>query len=392
MNIYVNDMGVLSALGTGKHEVLEGLLAGSVSGMRPESGLLSGRETWVGAVHQELLPVPERLMELDCRNNRLLAAALDQVEGAVTEQCEAVGRDRVAVIIGTSTSGIAEGETAFETSAVSGEFPSSFDYRQQEMGTAALFAARYLGVEGPRYTVSTACSSSAKVFGSARRLIASGRCDAAVVGGSDSLCRLTLNGFDALGLISPDICNPFSVNRRGINIGEAACVFVLSKRRGPVELLGVGESSDGYHMSAPDPDGRGAESAVRGALASAALEPGDIGYVNLHGTGTPKNDEMESRVIARIFGDSTPCSSTKSQLGHTLGAAGALEAGLCWLLLGDGNGDRLLPVQVWDGENDASLPGIGLVDGSQHWDSGIFMSNSFAFGGSNASVIFGSVS
>lgn len=392
MNIYVNDMGVLSALGTGKHEVLAGLLAGSVSGMRPESGLLSGRETWVGAVHQELPPVPERLMELDCRNNRLLAAALDQVEGAVAEQCEAVGRDRVAVIIGTSTSGIAEGETAFETSAVSGEFPPSFDYRQQEMGTAALFAARYLGVGGPRYTVSTACSSSAKAFGSARRLIASGRCDAAVVGGSDSLCRLTLNGFDALGLISPEICNPFSVNRRGINIGEAACVFVLSRRRGPVELLGIGESSDGYHMSAPDPDGRGAESAVRAALASAALEPADIGYVNLHGTGTPKNDEMESRVIARIFGESTPCSSTKSQLGHTLGAAGALEAGLCWLLLGDGNSDRLLPVQVWDGENDASLPGIGLVDGNQHWDSGIFMSNSFAFGGSNASVIFGSVS
>ena len=213
---------------------------------------------------------------------------------------------------------------------------------------AAEFAARYLGLTGPRYTISTACSSSANAFARRARLLAAGRCDAAVVGGADSLCRLTLNGFDALESLSPELCNPFSRNRRGINIGEGACVFLVTRTPSAVRLCGVGESSDGYHMSAPDPDGRGAEIAIRAALAQAGLQPADVGYVNLHGTATLKNDEMESRVVARVFGTATPCGSTKSLIGHTLGAAGAQELGLCWLLL-DGERGRRLPPHLWDG-------------------------------------------
>lgn len=389
MRIYVNDMGVLSALGNGKADVLANLLAGRTSGVRRHDALFSGRSTWVGTIDAALPRLPEHLAELDCRNNRLLAAALDQMRETIQDLRDSVGADRIAVIIGTSTSGIAEGESAIEALSASGAFPPEFDYRQQEIGTAALFVARYLGITGPSYTISTACSSSAKVFGSARRLIASGQCDAAIVGGSDSLCRLTLNGFDALGLLSPDICDPFSANRRGINIGEAACVFALSTEPAAVELLGVGESSDGYHMSAPDPEGKGAELAVGAALGAAGLDPAAVDYVNLHGTGTRKNDEMESHLIARVFGTRTPCSSTKSQTGHTLGAAGALEAGLCWLLLSDANPHRRLPAQVWDGENDPGLPRIALLGEQGSWSRGVFMSNSFAFGGSNASLILG---
>jgi 3-oxoacyl-[acyl-carrier-protein] synthase I len=265
--------------------------------------------------------------------------------------------------------------------ASEGRMPSPFHYRQQEIGTAAEFAARDLALTGLRYTISTACSSSAKAFASAARLIAAGRCEAAVVGGVDSLCQLTLNGFDALESLAPDRCNPFSVNRRGINIGEGACVFVLSKRPGPIRLCGVGESSDGYHISAPDPSGRGAETAIRAALAQAGVAGRDVGYVNLH--------EMESQVVARVFGLAVPCSSTKPLIGHALGAAGAQEIGLCWLLLGEENAARRLPEHAWDGIRDPSLPSINLVGVDQRWERDLFVSNSFAFGGSNVAIAIG---
>jgi 3-oxoacyl-[acyl-carrier-protein] synthase-1 len=257
------------------------------------------------------------------------------------------------------------------------------------MGTAAEFAARYLKLTGLRYTISTACSSSAKAFASATRLIEAGRCDAAVVGGVDSLCLLTLNGFDALESLARERCNPFSANRRGINIGEGACVFVLSRRPGGIRLCGVGESSDGYHISAPDPSGRGAEAAIRDALGRAGVAPADVGYVNLHGTGTPKNDAMESEVMARVFGLDVPCSSTKPLIGHTLGAAGALELGICWLLVSDLNGARRLPAHPWDGVRDPHLPPIALVGTDAVWQRDLFVSSSFAFGGSNAAIALG---
>jgi 3-oxoacyl-[acyl-carrier-protein] synthase I len=389
VTLYLNDMGVVGPLGAGKGEVLANLLAGDGSGMAPFDGLLSGRKTVVGRARAELGDVPPQLAELDCRNNRLLARALDQIREPVAALRDAFGPDEVAIVLGTSTSGIAAGEEAAAALARDGRMPTHYHYRQQEMGTAAEFAARYLGLTGLRYTISTACSSSAKAFASAARLVAAGRCEAAVVGGVDSLCLLTLNGFDALQSLAPDRCNPFSANRCGINIGEGACVFVVSRTPSAIRLCGVGESSDGYHISAPDPSGRGAETAIRAALAQAGAAPARVGYVNLHGTATPKNDEMESEVIARVFGLDVPCSSTKSLIGHTLGAAGAQELGLCWLLLGDGNPARRLPAHGWDGVRDPRLPPINLAGAGAAWERDIFVSNSFAFGGSNAAIALG---
>jgi 3-oxoacyl-[acyl-carrier-protein] synthase-1 len=389
MSVYLADIGVISPLGAGKTAVLRRLLESDQSAMVPFTGLSTGRSTVVGAVREPVRELPETFAEFDCRNNRLLASALDELAPTVLPLRDTIGPHRIAIVIGTSTSGVAAGEDALETMLRTGRMPRSFHYRQQEIGAAAEFAARYLGLSGLRYTISTACSSSAKAFGSAWRLMQSGRCDAAIVGGADSLCRLTLNGFDALESLAPNICNPFSVNRNGINIGEGACVFLLTRQPSAVRLFGVGEASDGYHTSAPDPDGRGAEVAIRVALAQAGRTPAEVGYVNLHGTATPKNDEMESRVIERLFGLDTPCSSTKALIGHTLGAAGAQELGLCWLLLSDDNTERRLPKHLWDGVRDPRLPSINLVGARSRWERPMFVSNSFAFGGSNTAIAIG---
>jgi 3-oxoacyl-[acyl-carrier-protein] synthase-1 len=227
------------------------------------------------------------------------------------------------------------------------------------------------------------------VFAAGQRLLDADFCDAVIAGGSDSLCKLTTNGFDALEAMAPGICNPFSINREGINIGEGAALLLMSRDEGPIRLLGVGESSDAWHMSAPEPSGKGAELAIRGALDQAALAPQQVGYINLHGTATPKNDEMESCVVNRVFGPDVPCSSTKSQIGHTLGAAGAQEVGLCWLLLDDLNVNKQLPMHLWDGAADPDLATIGLTVEGDAWQQDVCMSNSFAFGGSNVCVIIG---
>ena len=389
MNLYLNDMGVISPIGAGKADVLAHLLAADGDAMEPYVGLLTGRSTMIGRVREELPAAPAELADLDCRNNRLLAHALDQIAEPIADLRDAFGADRIAVVLGTSTSGVSAGEEALAAHARDGRMPGTYHYKQQEIGTAAEFAARYLKLTGLRYTISTACSSSAKAFASAWRLLAAGRCDAAIVGGVDSLCKLTLNGFDALESLAPDRCNPFSANRRGINIGEGACIFVVSKAPAAIRLCGVGEFSDGYHISAPDPSGRGAEAAIRAALAQAGALPEAVGYVNLHGTATPKNDEMEGQVMARVFGLTAPCGSTKSLVGHTLGAAGALELGFCWLLLSDANVGRRLPAHAWDGARDRNLPPINLIGDDARWERDLFVSNSFAFGGSNAAVAVG---
>jgi len=205
--------------------------------------------------------------------------------------------------------------------------------RSRRWANLGLFVAEYLGLDGPAYTIATACSSSAKVFASAQRLIEAGFCDAAIVGGADTLCRMTLNGFDSLEALAKDYCNPFSRNRDGINIGEGAAMFLMSTEESAVSMLGVGESSDAYHVSAPHPEGDGAALAMMRALEAAKLTPGDIDYINLHGTATELNDAMEGRAVSKVFGDRTPCSSTKSMTGHMLGAAGANEVAALWLTL-----------------------------------------------------------
>jgi 3-oxoacyl-[acyl-carrier-protein] synthase-1 len=389
VSVFLSDLGIINALGSSGEAVLRNLLAGEQSGMRSCGPLLTGRSGVVGRVDDALPDLPEDLGEFDCRNNQLLAAAALQLKAQIEGLKDRYGSGRIGVLVGTSTSGIAEGELAVAELARSGAMPAKYHYRQQEIGSSAEFLARFTGVEGPRYTVSTACSSSAKVLASGQRLLEADVCDAVIAGGGDSLCELTVNGFDSLESMAPGICNPFSVNRNGINIGEGAALFVISREEGPIRLCGVGESSDAYHMSAPEPSGKGAELAIRAALADAQADPRDIGYLNLHGTATPKNDAMESCVVDRIFGPDTPCSSTKSQIGHTLGAAGAQETGLCWLLLSEMNADKQLPKHLWDGESDPDIATIGLTPGNAHWEQGVFMSNSFAFGGSNVSVIIG---
>jgi 3-oxoacyl-[acyl-carrier-protein] synthase-1 len=292
------------------------------------------------------------------------------------------------VILGTSTSGSAAGEAAFLYHETYGVFPPQYDYVQQEVGSASGFLAAYAGIKGIQYTLSTACSSSGKAFASAARLIAAGICDAVIVGGSDSLCALTIQGFATLESLSSSICNPFSVNRDGITLGEGAALFVMSVDPAEIELTGVGESSDGYHMTTPDPSGLGAKVAIMHALASVQCSAQEIGYINLHGTGTQKNDEMESQVIAELFKTKPYCSSTKPLIGHTLGAAAAQELALCWFLLSsEYNPQQRLPAQYWDGKVDPALAEINIINTETTWEIPRFMSNSFAFGGSNVSLI-----
>ena len=389
MSTFLSDLAIVNALGSGKSAVLDGLLRGDQTGMQPCGPLLTGRAGFVGRVSEPLRKLPPEFADFDCRNNQLLVAAIAQIENSIAGLISSYGPERIAVLIGTSTSGIAAGEAAVDVLRETGEMPQDYHYHQQEIGTAAEFLARYLGLNGPRYTISTACSSSAKAFASGERLLAADLCDAVIVGGCDSLCELTTNGFDALESMSAGICNPFSANRDGINVGEGSAILLMTRTEAPIRLAGVGESSDAYHVSAPEPSGKGAELAIRAALSDAEAGPADVGYINLHGTATIKNDEMESRVVERIFGAEIPCSSTKSQIAHTLGAAGAQEIGLCWLLLEDENVNRQLPRHLWDHESDPDLPRIALTEASAQWERDLFMSNSFAFGGSNVSIIIG---
>jgi 3-oxoacyl-[acyl-carrier-protein] synthase-1 len=261
----------------------------------------------------------------------------------------------------------------------------------QETGGLAEFVARSLGLTGPAYTIATACSSSGKALAAAARLIRAGFADAALVGGVDSLCKMTVQGFAALEALSHGLCNPFSRNRDGINIGEAAAIFLLAPQPAAVRLAGTGETSDAHHVSAPDPTGKGAASAMAAALRHAGLTPADIAYLNLHGTATPLNDAMEGRAIHAIFGGATPCSSTKALTGHTLGAAGACEAAFLWLTLNTRyNPENWLPPHICDGEADPDIPTLNLAaPGAKLAPSGrrvAAMSTSFAFGGSNIAI------
>jgi 3-oxoacyl-[acyl-carrier-protein] synthase-1 len=303
---------------------------------------------------------------------------------------ERFGSNRVGVVIGTSTSGIAEGETALREYASSGMLPSRFHYGQQELGSPAAALAQTLGTTGAAFTHSSACASSAKALASAARLILMDSCDAVVAGGVDTLCGLTVAGFAALEAVSATRCNPLSRNRNGINIGEGAALFLMSQQSAAVALCGWGESSDGHHMSAPDPAGVGARIAMERALSRAGITPAQVDYINLHGTATIQNDAMEARVIHSLFGDRVSVSSTKPFTGHTLGAAGAIEAGLCWLAMQDDNWAGKLPPHLWDRVADPDLPVLNVAEPGASLGHGLqyVMSNSFAFGGANATLVF----
>lgn len=392
--VYIHGCGFNSALGIDVHTIHHRLGLGCSPDMHLVSNRLNnGGETVIGEVTSSLPSMPERLKQYDTRNNRLAMSALAKIEENVTRAVAKYGADRVAVVVGTSTSGIADGELALSEQLKSGEFPNHYHYQVQEVGNLGEFIADYFGLEGPAYTVSTACSSSGRVFLSARRLLKAGLADAVIVGGADSICQLTLNGFNGLEALSSSLCNPFSANRNGINIGEAAAFMLLSlaaedsEEQGPrIALLGAGDSSDAHHISAPHPEGKGAVEAMQKALADAGMTADDIGYINAHGTATPLNDAMESKAICQVFADRVPVSSTKPMTGHTLGAASAVEAAICWHILRYG---LLLPVQTNDGEVDSELAPIQLVAEGTVLAKNAILSNSFAFGGNNISLIFG---
>ena len=381
-----------TALGAGVAPLLAAL-RDERSGLAPVRFMGTLLPTWTGEVEGvDAVALPEASLAFDCRNNRLAWLGLRQ-DGFITsvEQAKARwGSHRVAVLLGTSTSGLLQTELAYRERDASGALPAGFDYeRTQNTQSLGAFVAQALGLHGPAWVVSTACSSSAKVFGSAARLIEAGLVDAAVVGGVDSLCLSTLYGFNSLELLSAQICRPWDAARDGLSIGEAAA-FALVERTSEAPqgwLLGVGESNDGHHMSAPHPEGAGAIAAMRAALTDAALQPADIGYINLHGTATPSNDAAEDHAVGSVFGSATPCSSTKGATGHTLGAAGAVEAVIALLALRHG----LLPAGLNVTQPDPALT-LDYLRSNRHAPLRAVLSNSFGFGGSNASLVFGAVS
>jgi len=383
---------MVCALGDSIAEISQRVFDLAQSGVAPVENYLPGRSLALGRVEAALgLPSLDEFSRRDrSRNNQLGLAALYQIRSAVEETIERHGADRFAVVIGTSTSGIAEGETALREFAKSGSLPEWFHYGQQELGSPAAFLAQTLGVTGPAYVHASACASSAKALASAARLISMGACDAALAGGVDSLCTFTVAGFAALESVSESRCNPLSRNRNGINIGEGAALFLLSREPATVSLRGWGESSDGHHMSAPDPAGFGARSAMDRALSRAEVPPSEVDYVNLHGTATVQNDAMEARVIHALFSDRVAVSSTKPLTGHCLGAAGAIEAGLCWLAMQDSNPGGKLPPHLWDGVADPALPELNIVAPGARLGHPVrcAVSNSFAFGGANATLVF----
>jgi 3-oxoacyl-[acyl-carrier-protein] synthase-1 len=386
---YLNALGMLSASGDSAFETRLNIASGQIN-LGSSGAFSDGHPLTLGLYQGDLPPVPLSNKKWHSRNIQFALAAVNQIETEVSDAIARFGAPRVGVIIGTSTSGAAESELAIQQWVTNGEAPDGYDYSVEELGATAQFIAEVLGVAGPVYGISTACSSGAKALAAARRMIQSGICDAVIAGGVDTLCQLTVRGFSSLEAVSDIRCNPFSKNRSGINIGEAAALFLVTAEAWGVELKGVGEGSDAHHISAPDPSGAGAVRCMTGALQDAGLEAADVGYVNLHGTATQLNDQMESLAVQEVFGLDTPCSSTKPFTGHTLGAAGALEAGICWLILND-DANELLPLHVWDGVRDPELPGINLVTENSRLERPLnyVLSNSFAFGGNNISLILG---
>lgn len=391
--VHVAAYTLTSCLGHGGASARAALRAGA-SGLAPNRFETADLETYVGEIGRvDEQSVPASLAAFDCRNNRAaeLGLAQDGFIGAVAASARRHGRERIGVFMGTSTAGILQTELAYRRrDPHSGALPGDFDYRHtHNTYSIAEYVRTRLALAGPCAGISTACSSSAKAFASAARMIQAGIIDAAVVGGVDTLCLTTLYGFNSLELLSKSPCRPYDVERDGISIGEAAA-FVLLERDaagasgGAVWLLGAGESCDAHHMSAPHPEGLGARKAMQAALDTAGLAPGDIGYVNLHGTATPSNDLSEDKAVVGLLGESVPVSSTKGMTGHTLGAAGAVEAILTVLAIEEG----IVPGSPGTRTRDPGLrANYQLAVRPARLSAA--MTNSFGFGGSNCSLVFG---
>lgn len=387
----IGAISTVSAIGRGEAEMFASL-ADRRSGLRPcdFGGVSVG---WIGRVQGvEAHAVPAHLSRFDCRNNRLadLALQTDSFAAKVAEARERLGAGRIGVVVGTSTSGVQALEDAYRAREADGALPVDFDYvRTHDLSSLACFVQTALGLAGPAFTVSTACASSARSFIDAVHLIDCGVCDAVVVGGADSLCRMTLCGFASLGLVAQHASRPCDASRDGISVGESAGFALLEAvREGEpgLALLGVGSSSDAHHMSLPHPEAVGAASAMRAALESAGIGPDAIDYVNLHGTGTRTNDAMEDRAVARLFGAGVPCSSTKGWTGHTMGSSGIVGVAIAAVCIARGLVPGCLGVERVDPAFEARV----AIANEQRPVRRV-MSNSFGFGGINCSLILGAV-
>ncbi|PJG84355.1 beta-ketoacyl-ACP synthase [Conservatibacter flavescens] len=404
MKLFLSQPAMSSAIGDGVSTHLLVLNQGQFSPIQltdsPYSlNNIEGEMKMLGEIHFPLREFPSDLpAEHRSRNNQLLWHTLAQIEPQIEQAIARFGASRVAVVIGTSTTGVDENIPVFKYAAEHNDWSGEPFWQQQQYFSApADFVAYQYGVQNLSYGISTACTSGARALISAARLLKANLCDAVICGGVDTLSPLTISGFSSLDVLSSQRTNPLSANRNGINIGEAAAVFIMSREpltAQTVELLGYGSSSDAYHMSSPHPEGRGAIEAFEQALASAKLAPSEIGWINLHGTGTIHNDQMESLAVAKVFGDKTACTTTKPYTGHTLGAAGALEAAILWAVINrETNPTGILPPQLWDGVRDDHLPKIAITDTTSSWQAErrIGASSSFAFGGNNAVLILGEV-
>lgn len=377
--LHINAFSLVSCLS----DPLQGILSKDFSGMTLRDDIVSGKNLRFGSVPKDAIKTPTFFS-----GDGLSLACLGQMQGALDRLFAKYPKNRIGVIIGSSNASIEEVQAAITELHQSGTMPAYFNPTYLDIASPSDFIAAHLGISGPHYTISTACSSSIKAFSAAERLIEAGICDALIVGGVDPICSYACNGFYSLETLSEGFSNPFSRNRDGITIGEGAALFIVSKKDpGALQVMGVGESSDAYHMTSPALDGEQAAFAMQAALKQAGLSAKEIDYVCLHGTGTNFNDAMESAAVYSLFADKTPCSSLKPLIGHTLGACGAIELAFCALLLEAGSA---LPPHPWDGEKDEALLPIWLSEGGSGKRSlKRILSNAFAFGGSNASIIIG---
>lgn len=379
MRAFIQDFSVACAAGENAGALARAMFSTAPPKLHVTAQLVDGRTTTIGPLGFEISArTPART-----RSNRLVGHLLDSLRPAIEQRLAAHGAERLGVVIGTSTAGMFEGEAAIAARKRDGAWGSDFSFRDQELSDPANFIAAAIGARGPAYVISTACTSGGKAIAAARRLLAADFCDTVICGGVDTLCDLTLNGFSALESLSETVCNPFSKNRRGINIGEGGALYVLTREDGPYAVLSAGESSDAHHISAPEPTGAGAEIAIRQALDKAGIAPGAIDFIHLHGTATRLNDQAESAAIHRVFGDDTPASSTKPMTGHTLGAAGAIQTAICLLAMREGT----LPPHLWDGERDAELPHIRLAGVAEQARVKQVLSANYAFGGNNIALV-----
>ncbi len=381
--IYINGYAIACAQGADAGAVEAAVFADQpapVSGLWP---LISGLEVPVGRLGFDL---PANLPGVT-RTNRLVSHLLDELAPHVAGAIEAYGAPRVAVIVGSSTTGIDEATQDLASLRLHGGFRDGFDMERQLLGDTAAHTAQMTGAKGPCWTVSTACTSGAKAMAAGARLIRTGLADAVICGGVDTLADMTVNGFAALESVSERVCNPFSANRDGISIGEGGAMFVISRTPSAWRLAGFGESSDAHHISAPDPSGAGGEIAVREALAAAGVSADDIAHIHAHGTATRLNDQMEAGLVSRLFGAGRATTSTKPLTGHTLGAAGAIQAVLSLMAMDRGQ----YPPHLWDGEADPELPAVRMAAPGERAERALdtLLSLSFAFGGNNMALVLG---